>query len=405
MEKDIMIGTALVDMYMKCDMLSKAQEVHDTLPVHDLVSCNTLIAGYAHHGHGYEALNCYGNMYKEGISPNAITFTCILNACGSIQAIDKGKQVHDEIFYGGFLDENIVLGNALIDMYAKCGKISMAFQVLEELPVRNVVSWNTLISVYSQHNRGHEAFNCFIQMQGEGLSANEVTFASLLHACGTIGAIEKGRQIHDEIVSGDLLKKNIVLGTALVDMYAKCGMVEKAHEMLEELSFRDIVCWSALIAGHAQEGQGHSALMCFTQMQNEGIIPDEVTFLCVLNACSHSGHLNEAETYYENMSKKYGIIPKIEHHTCMVIIFGCAGCFDKALSIMKTITCFNDPSVWLALLGACRKWKNVELGRFAFDHTIWLDENITAAYTLMAAIYADVGMHKEAKMLEAIESK
>ena len=183
-------------------------------------------------------LTCFRRMRNEGVEPNAVTFTCILKACGCIGDIDKGKEIHDEIACKGLLKKDIVLGNALVDMYARCCVLLKARQVLDELPSRDVVSWNTLILGYVQQGQDEEAMNCFEHMIGEGISPNVVSFIGILKACGSIGALDKGKQIHDEIVARGLLDKNVVLGTALVDMFAKCGLLTKAQEVLKELPFR-----------------------------------------------------------------------------------------------------------------------------------------------------------------------
>jgi pentatricopeptide repeat protein len=238
-------------------------------------------------------------------------------------------------------------------------------------------------------------------MQRDGLPPNEVTFSCILKACGSIGAIDKGLQIHDVIVESGFLQKSLVLATALVDMYAKCGMLARAQQVLEEgVQVRDVVSWSVLIAGYAQDGQICKALDCFQRMQKEGLRPDDVAFVCVLNACTHSGNLDVAQRYYEAMSRNYGIVPKLEHHTCMVVIFGCAGRFDKVMSVIKTMSSSDETSVWLALLGACRKWGNAKLGRLAFDQATHLDKHVATAYVAMADIYAAAGMYGDAAKVE-----
>jgi pentatricopeptide repeat protein len=298
-----------------------------------------------------------------------------------------------------------VLGTALVDTYAKCGLLAKAQQVLEELPVRDEVTWNALLTGYVQQGQDYEALKHFTVMQREGLSPDEVTFSCALKACGAIGAIDKGIQIHEEISSKGLIKTHTMLGTALVDMYVKCGVLGKAEKVLQELPCRDTFSWNALIAGYAEGGDSSRVLECFEKMQREGLPPDDVTFLCILNACSRTGKSVEAQVYYENMSKKYGITPKVEHHTCMIVVYGSEGQFDKAMSVIETMPSFSDPSVWLALLSACKKWGNVKLGRFAFENVTRLDENVGAAYVLMVSIYAAADMLDEARNVESMRMK
>jgi pentatricopeptide repeat protein len=229
-------------------------------------------------------------MQKEGISPNQITFISLLKACGSICAIEKGEQIRGEIASRGFLKTNAVLGNALVDMYAKCGMVEKAHTVLKELPVRDVVSWCTLICGYAQQRKCPQALDCFDQMKSEGLFPDDITFACVLKACGSAGDIENGERIHDEILTSGLLDTNAFLGTALVDMYAKCGSLAKSQAVHEELHCKDVVAWNALIVGYVKQGKGFEALRCFRQMHIEGVNPDSITFDAILKACGHSRH-------------------------------------------------------------------------------------------------------------------
>ena len=400
-----MLGNTLVDMYAKCGSLTKAHQVLENLPVQNVVSWNALITGYAQQERFEEALYCFERMQSEGISPDTITFICMLKVHGCTCNIDKGKQIHEEIVSRGLLKKDVVLGTALVDMYAKCNMVAKSLQVLEDLHIRDVVSWSALIAGYIQQGQCHEALSCFEEMQLEGISPNSVTFICSLNACGSTGALLKGEEIHDDIVSRGLLKKDIELGNALVDMYVKCGILDKAKRVLEELPIRNVVSWNALIAGYAQQGKGHEALNCFKTIEREGLSPDEVTFLCVLSACSHSGLLHEAQMLFGSMTKTYGIVANIGHHTCMVVVFACAGQFDNAISVMKAMPSSDDTGLWIALLGACRKWGNVKLGKLSFDQIIQLEDSFAAAYVLMANIFATAGMQKDAEKVEAMRLK
>ena len=197
-------------------------------------------------------------------------------------------------------------------------------------------------------------------------------------------------------------EKDHLLGNTLIDMYSKCGMVQKAHELLDGLLFRDVIVWTSLITGHAQQGQGENALACFECLQNEGILPNEVSFLCILNACCHSGLLIETQILFENMIKKYNITPNLEHYTCMVDLFSRAGHFYKAIALVEEMRVSDRLPLLLALLSACHKWANVELGKWAFEQSVQLDANCSAAYIGMANIYAAAGMQREADGIEAL---
>jgi pentatricopeptide repeat protein len=192
--------------------------------------------------------------------------------------------------------------------------------------------------------------------------------------CGSTGAIDKGKQIHDEIASKGFLDKDVVLGNALVDMYTKCGSVRKAREVLHELRVRNVVTWSILIAGFGQQGQCPEALNCFQEMESEGFSPDAITFISLLNACSYSGMVNQAQTYYANMTQTYGIVPNSEHHACMVISYGFQGHFEMAMSVMEMMSSSHYPQIWLSLLGACKKRGAVKFATMLFHQAMQLND-------------------------------
>jgi pentatricopeptide repeat protein len=216
LDKHIVLATALVDMYAKCGIMTKAKQVLDSLSARDVVSWNALISGYIQAGQCHEALDCMQRIYNECLSLNSVTFICILKACATIGAINKGKQIHERIMNSGLLETDLVLGNALIDMYARCGMVSQAREVLEDLPTRDVVSWNTLICGYVQYAQNQEALYSFDRMQSEGLTPDVVTFMCILKACGNIGAIDKGKQIHEDILKAGFLAKDVMLVAAVV---------------------------------------------------------------------------------------------------------------------------------------------------------------------------------------------
>ncbi|KAH7292687.1 hypothetical protein KP509_29G081200 [Ceratopteris richardii] len=393
--KNVILGTALMDMYIKCGALMKAQEVHEKFTSRDVVSWTTLIEGFSQHSQVEEALNCIKQMQREGITPNTITFSCILRACGSIGDLEIGKQIHDEIINQG-LGISDMLGTALVDMYARCGALPKAHQVLEELPTRTVACWTALIDGYAQEGQGEEALRCFEKMQHEGFPPDALTFVCALKACSSIGVVDKGKEIHDQVSRQGLLHENIILGTALVDMYAKCGALEKACTLLEELPASDAVPWNTLIAGYAQQGQSEQVLECFKKMESKGISPDAFTMFCILNACNHSGLVDEAQIYFANFSSKHGTKLDLEHYTCMIDLYGRAGHLEKAVTIFQKMPHSTSNVALHALLGACCKWRDVKMGRWAFEQAVQIDKSDATPYIYMANIYAHLGMHEYA---------
>ena len=287
LKKNISVGNTLVHMYTKCGSLVKAQRVFDELPVRNVVSWTALIAGYAKYGLGKVSVKCFEEMQYEGLLPNEVTFVCTLKACGSIGAVEKGNEIHSEIVKEGILGESDLLGTALVDMYAKCGAIEDARKVFDNLHDPSLVLWTALISGYAENGHGDEALKCYEHMQHKGLVPDAVTFSCILKACGSIGASEKAKEIHAEILRGGLLGKDIILGNALMDMYGKFHAVLKVQEVFDQHHLRDAVTWNILISGYCQQGHGIEALSCFARMQCEAFPPDAVTFSCILKACGN----------------------------------------------------------------------------------------------------------------------
>ncbi|KAI5084976.1 hypothetical protein GOP47_0001145 [Adiantum capillus-veneris] len=405
LEHDLVLGGALVDMYAKCGALPQAQSVLEKLPSRNVVCWNALIAGYAHEEQGQQAIECFDQMQHEGIPPDVVTHVCILQACASVGAIDKGKQIHDEILKQGLLEHSIVLGGALVNMYAKCGALMQAQHVLENLPSRDIVSWSALIAGYAYNGQCQQALACVDLMQREGIAPNAVTFVGILKACAIVGAIDKGKELHDEISRNGLLEHDLVLSGALVDMYVKCGALSQAQSVLEKLPVRNVVVWNALITGYAQEGQGDQALKCFEQMQDEGILPSRATFFCLLNLCSHLGLVEKSHELFSSMEPIYGIKPDIECFTCVIDLLGRAGHLVKAAEVIQEMPFSATSDIWLCLLGACWEWVDVNVGAWAFEQAVELDKHDGALYVFMANIYAAAGMPEKAKGIEAMRLK
>ena len=223
--KDIVIGNTMVDMYSKCHSLMEAHHVFVRLSHRTVVSWTALISGYVENGHGEEAIDWYEQMQDDGISAVTGTFACILKACTSTIALEKAKAIHADIVKTQ-LEGDIVVGNSLIDMYAKCSLHGEAQCVFDKLVVQDEVSWNSLIAGYGEHGYWEEALDKFRQMQYKGISPDDVTFICTLKVCSCIGAIDKGQDIHGMIATRGF-ERNIVIGNALVDMYANSGLIHE----------------------------------------------------------------------------------------------------------------------------------------------------------------------------------
>eukprot|EP01018_Ginkgo_biloba_P028281 Gb_00409 [translate_table: standard] len=428
---DVYLGSALVDMYAKCGSIEDARLVFDEMPERNVVSWNGMIAGYDQNGGSDEALKLFHKMRMEDLRPDQFTFATIVSACANLSALEQGKQVHAHVIRVNYVSD-IFLENALIDMYAKCEKIEDARQVFDkmpardvvswtamiagyakcasikeahhlfdEMPGRNVVSWNAIIAGYAQNGHSEDALKLFRQMKQKNVLPTHYTFGNVLSACAGLATLELGKQVHAHIIKAGFQFKSgtdsdVFVGNSLVDMYAKCGSVDNACQAFNNILERDRVSWNAMIVGYAQNGHGKEALELFQQMLQSGIMPDHITFIGVLSACSHAGLVDEGHHYFDSMTRDHCITPLSDHYACMIDLLGRAGHLDKAENFINNMPFKPDAIMWGALLGACRIHGDVELGRWAAEHIFELDPQNSGPYVLLSNIYVEAGMWGDA---------
>ncbi|KAI5066635.1 hypothetical protein GOP47_0019259 [Adiantum capillus-veneris] len=340
LETDLILCSTLVDMYAKCGSLQSAHAVYDKLTVPNIVACTALIVGYTDHGFALEALQCFKQMQSKRIPADAVTYVCSLKACGSIGATNEGYRLHAQILKEG-MEADLLVCNTLIDMYAKSGALFEARVVLVKIPSRNVVSWNALIAGYVEHEYGVEALSCYKCMQIEGITPDDATLSCTLKACGITRNAQEGQEIHSELIRRGLAIDTPV-GNSLVDMYAKCGFLDKAREVFERIKGRDVVSWTALITGYTEFGSFEEALYSFYQMQHEGVTPDATTFLCTLKACSGLAALDTGQEIHAEIAKTR-IELDFVFGTSLVSMYAQCGWLEKAVEVFDNLTCHNVP--------------------------------------------------------------
>eukprot|EP01018_Ginkgo_biloba_P001960 Gb_38297 [translate_table: standard] len=385
----VFVVNALVDMYAKCESMDDARGVFDKMTKRNVVSCNAMIAGYAQHGLGADALKIFCQMLGVPMKPDLVTYISVLSACTILATPDQGNQVHAHILKSGFYSDELA-GIALIDMYAKFGSMDDARKVFDNITEINAILYTALIAGYMQNGYDAESLQFFCRMHTAGRKPNQFTFLSVLRACGSIAAIGPGNQVYACIVKIGF-ESDVFVGTALVDMYSKCGRIEDACKIFEEKPKRCTALWNAMITAYAQHGLGKRALKLFEQMQWAGMKPTYITFIGVLFACSNVGLVDKGRHYFDVMSQDYCIIPTIEHYTCMVDLLGRAGHLYEAENFISKMPFEPGAVVWRTLLVACRVHGNMELGKHAAKCCIELQPHESATYVLLSDIYAAAG--------------
>ena len=399
-EKHPFINSALVDMYAKCGSVSESRDVFDEIIDQDIVSWTALIAGYAEHGYDEEALNTLEAMRCAGISPNVITLVCSLKACGNIGDIDKGRMLHCEIVIQEF-EENSYAINTLVGMYAKCGFVDEALSMFEELPSYDIVSWNAMILGYAEQGDIENAFILGAQMQEQGLLFDGITFVCLLKAICNTEALETGKRIHAQMLRLNGIETNdVIISTAFIDMYSKCGNMSYAQEIFNNMYTKDHILWTALLTGYSQQGKSEHVFHLFDTMKTAGVQPNAVTFLSLLNACSHSGLIDKAYEFLEVMKRDYGIVPTVKHHNCILDLLSRAGQVIQAMEVLDNMPTQPSFVTWSTVLGHCRNQGNVRLAKHAFECAMALGDNKhSSAFILMSNMLGDLLLEEYEEMI------
>ncbi|CAK9172209.1 unnamed protein product [Ilex paraguariensis] len=385
-----------------------------------LFALNTMIRAHSKSTNPQKSFHFYNNILQSStkLSPDNYTFTFLVRTCAQILACETGLTVHATVIKHGFehdphvqsglvfmyaefgllsssmrvfaeiSEPDMVTQTAMIAACAKSGDVVFARYLFDRMPHRDLIAWNAMIAGYTQCGQSLKALNLFHLMQLEGVRVNEVSMVSALSACTHLGALDQGRWAH-AYIEKNRIRITVTLGTALVDMYAKCGDMNKAMEVFWEMKEKNVYTWSAAMNGLAMNGFGEKCLELFSVMKQEGVEPNEVTFVSLLRGCSVVGLVEEGRMHFESMRKVYGIEPQLEHYGCMVDLYGRAGRLDEAFDFMNNMVVKPHAGAWGALLNACKIHKNMELGELASRKLVELDAKNHGAYVLLSNIYAD----------------
>ncbi|XP_047180832.1 pentatricopeptide repeat-containing protein At5g16860 [Vigna umbellata] len=436
---DVFVGNAVVDMYAKCGEVEEANKVFQRMVFKDVVSWNAMvtgysqagrlkhalslfermreedieldvvtwtavITGYAQRGQGCEALDVFRQMCSCCSRPNAVTLVSLLSACASVGALLHGKETH--CYAIKFIlgldgpdpgDDDLKVINGLIDMYAKCQNTEVARKMFDSVSSkdRDVVTWTVMIGGYAQHSDANHALQLFSEMFYESTKPNDFTLSCALVACARLAALRFGRQIHAYVLRNCYGSVMMFVANCLIDMYSKCGDVDTAQMVFDNMPHRNAVSWTSLMTGYGMHGRGEDAVRVFYEMRKVSLVPDGITFLVLLYACSHSGMVDQGIDFFNRMRKEFGVDPGPEHYACMVDLWGRAGRLGEAMKLIDEMPMEPTPVVWVALLSACRLHSNVEVGELAAKRLSELESGNDGSYTLLSNIYANASRWKD----------
>ncbi|CAM6124224.1 unnamed protein product [Calypogeia fissa] len=347
-ETDMRVGTALLQMYAKCECITEASRVFENLTNRNIYAWNIMIGAYAKCGRGMEAYQLFRRMRTEGFEPNEVTFINILNAPASAEALEWVKEVHAQTSKAG-LESDLRVGSALILMYAKCGKIDEARLVFNKMETRDIVTWNIMIGGLAEHECGHEAYHLLLQMKREGFKPNAITYISILNASASAGALEWVKEVHAH-ARKEGLDSDLRVGSALVHMYAKCGSMDDGQLAFDRMQKRDVVMWNTMIGAYAESGRFVEAHRLFLQMKREGFEPDAITYISILNASARAGPLEWVKEVHAHASKAK-LDSDLKVGSALVRMYAKSGSLNDARLVFGRME-KRDVSTWTIMIGA-----------------------------------------------------
>ncbi|KAL5775294.1 hypothetical protein ACOSP7_012851 [Xanthoceras sorbifolium] len=385
---DVHVLTSVVVMYLKCGNADVAFRIFERIQDKDVVLWTAMITGLMQNDYADKALLVYHEMLKSRAEPSAATIASVLAACAQLGSLDLGTSIHGYIIRQG-MTLDIPAQNSLVNMYAKCNRLEQSCAVFDRMGERDLVSWNAIIAGYAQNGHLSKALFLFNEMCNTLQRPDSITVVSLLQACASTGALHQGKWIHNFVIR-NCLRPCILVDTALVDMYCKCGDLHAAQKCFDGMSQHDMVSWSTIIAGYGSHSHGETALRMYSEFLLTGFEPNHVIFLAVLSACSHNGLVHQGLSIFQSMTRDFGIEPKLEHRACVIDILCRAGRVDEAYNFYKRS--FPEPSVDVLgiLVDACRASDNTKLGNFIAKDVLTLRPENAGNYVQLAHCYASL---------------
>ncbi|KAG0481511.1 hypothetical protein HPP92_012369 [Vanilla planifolia] len=417
------VSIKLLILHLRCGLLANARKVFDQMPKPTLSAFNYLISGYFKAGIAGESLDLVRKLACLGEKPDGFTLSMVLKLSSILVSFDIAKQTHTQIIKLEAGSDDVVF-SALIDSYVKNGMIGYARRVLEALPrnslvcstslivgymneksfrdaeeifkclvEKDVVVYNAMIEGYSKMmGTASKSFEVYKEMRVEGYNPTISTVLSVVGACSLLLALEFGHQLHCQFIKSSVYS-HVKVGSALIDMYSKCGWVEDARRIFDHMPDKNVFSWTSMIDGYGKNGVPDEALRLFYHMRcSSEVKPNYTTFISVLSACGHAGFVSDGKEIFECIEKKYSMKPKMEHYACMVDILGRAGQLLEAHDFIKKIPEKPNSDVWAALLGASRVHGDVAMADTAANELFKLSKNERpGAYIALSNTFAAAG--------------
>ncbi|KAM3343457.1 pentatricopeptide repeat-containing protein like [Capsicum galapagoense] len=391
----VVVDTGILYVYAKCGWLNYAKRIFRFMSFKNEITRSAMIGAYVTCDSTQEGLELFEHTRMEDTeSPSPVMLATVIRGCAKLNDMRRGRKMHGyTVKLGSNLD--LMVSNTLLSMYAKCGRIDDALTFFEEMELKDSVSFSAIIAGCVQNGHAEEALSIFRMMQSSGVEPESATVMGILPACSHLAVLQLGVCTHGySIVRG--FTEDVSVCNALIDMYSKCGKIGIAKIVFDKMNKRDVVSWNAMIAGYGVHGRGKEAITLFNDMQSVGQMPDEISFIGLLLACSHSGLVAEGKHWFFSMCQEFKISPRMDHYLCMVDLLGRAGLLDEAYCFIKKMPFMPDVRIWSALLAACRIHKHIILAEEVSNKIQYLGPESPGNFVLLSNLYTTAGRWDDA---------
>eukprot|EP00257_Ricinus_communis_P024599 XP_025012013.1 pentatricopeptide repeat-containing protein At3g14330-like [Ricinus communis] len=374
---------------------------------------NVLLSGFSRNGFPLYALKTISFMHLNSVSLDTYALSSSLVASSCMKNVNFGEQIHAHVIKSGWLS-SVFVGSALIDLYSKLSFPSDAATVFDEIPVKNTVCANALLSGYIEAKLWYQGVELIKEMPFLSLDYDNFTLSAMLRISAGLSAIEFGKQVHAYLIRKIYdVENDVFMQSSLIEMYGKCGYVGKALQVLNFAGFRpgrkrnkDIVLWTSMLGVYGRNGHFEEVISLFEEMLKEGVRPDGVAYVTVISACGHTGQVQLGIEYFESMSRDFNLTPSPEHYSCVVDLFCRAGELDRAWKLVNEMLTkgheIHSISMWGAVLSACEEHGNIEFGKLAAREALKLEPQNVGIYVMLSNLYARFGMWDEIDHLRKI---
>ncbi|XP_065857621.1 putative pentatricopeptide repeat-containing protein At5g37570 [Euphorbia lathyris] len=376
---DLFFGSSLVDFYGKCKEIVCARKVFDEMPVRNVVTWTAMVVGYVNVGDWDNSKKVFDEMPER----NSTSWNVMIGGLVKAGDLCNARKLFDEM-----PERTIVSYTVMIDGYAKTGDMASARALFDKATEKDIVAWSALISGYVQNGQPNEAMKIFLEMESLNVKPDEYIMVSLMSACSQSGNSDLAKWIDSYLIQSSIDTRRGHVMAALIDMNAKCGNMERATTLFEEMPTRDLISYCSMIQGLSIHGCAKQAVELFDRMLNEKLTPDEAAFTVILTACSRGRLVKEGWYYFETMKNEYAMVPSPDHYACMVDLLSRSGQLEAAYELLNAVPVEPHASAWGSLLGACKLYGEVELGKNVAKRLFELEPENSGPYVLLSSIYA-----------------